>query len=168
MWNEARGAALRADANRAWAQGVRKEQQPRNHNTETAMTTTTLNDQMNANAQDAARPTGESACMQHGLLDGGPVDCPQCRRQAYRVDDEGDRATLRAFRKATLKARVRNFAIGGYVGFAVVKSAVLFLLGASVTIELLSAPAAVCAGLGAALAYLARRPSQRRLDRLLG
>lgn len=134
------------------------------------MTTATLNDHMNARAAGRAALANEalpSACMQHGLLEGGPKDCPACGRQAYRLDDDGDRATLRAFRKASLKARVRTFALGGYVGFVALKSFVLMALGLGMSIEIVSLHGAVCAGLGAALAYLARRPSQRRLDRLL-
>lgn len=129
------------------------------------MTTTSaaLQDQMDV------LPTAlvHSACIRHGLLDGGHKDCPTCGRQAYQLDDDGDRATLRAFRKASLTARVRNAAIGGYVAFTVAKSAVLFALGAGIGLELVSTHGAVFAAACAAGAYLLRKPSEHRLDGLL-
>lgn len=110
-----------------------------------------------------------SACIQHGLLEGGGRhrDCPRCGRQAYQLDDDGDRATLRVSRRAALQARVRTFAIAGYVGFVTVQSVGAFVLGLGMGIDVVSAPAAVAAGLGAACAWFVRRPSQHRLDSLL-
>jgi hypothetical protein len=129
------------------------------------MTTTTATNDTATTATTSATTTAR-ACLQHGLLDGDSKDCA-CGRQAYVLADDGDRATLRAFRKASLKARMRNFAIGGYVGFIAVEALAGVVTGTGMTLELVSVPGALCAAVGAALAYLARGPSQHRLDRLL-
>lgn len=124
---------------------------------------------MNAIALDRPVPTSSTfakACLRHGPLSHAAASCPRCGASAYRLDDDGDRATLRAYRKASLKSRMGTFAAAG---------AVLGVAGHNVALQL-SRPGlftldltilVLGALIGAGLGWAARTPGQHRLDKLL-
>lgn len=114
------------------------------------MTTTTL-------------PMSATACMFHGLLN-GDRDCPRCGRRAYDLADDGDRATVKAFRAATNKSRVRTLAIIGAVVGNVVQSALLFAAAGVLDVSIVSPATVIGAGLGACVGWFARPLAVHRLD----
>lgn len=106
------------------------------------------------------------ACLRHGPLAQDATSCPRCQASAYRLDDEGDRATLRAYRKAALKSRMGSFAAAGAVlGVAGHNLALQLTRPGTFTLDL--AVLVVAAVVGAGIGWAARTPGQHRLDRLL-
>ncbi len=104
-----------------------------------------------------------TACISHGLLD-GTRSCPHCDRQVYDLGDGGDCATLKAFRKAALKGRMRTFAIVGAVLGSGVQSLLTFAASGVFDVSVLSSGTACGAVFGAAAAWAARPLAQHRLD----
>ena len=125
------------------------------------MTTTTTTTPLTASTMTATR-TGQAACIRHGLLANGAARCPRCDRQSYRLDDEGDRATLQAFHKTALRSRCRTFAFAG-TALAVLAHSVAN--GSGVHFDVTVAAAGAAAGIF--IGWLARSPGAHRLDRAL-
>ncbi len=118
-------------------------------------------------ARPAPAPTtGEKACLRHGPLAHDATGCPRCGASAYRLDDDGDRATLKAFRQTALKSRIATFTALGAVLAVLADNAVLLVTRPGLfSIDL--PVIALGAMLGAGFAWAARTPGQHRLDRQL-
>ena len=101
--------------------------------------------------------------MFHGLLD-GERDCRRCGRQAFDLADEGDKATLKAFRRAALNSRARTFACFGAVVGSAWQSVFVFAAIGYLDFFILSPGTMMGAVVGAAFARLVRPLSQHRLD----
>ncbi len=116
----------------------------------------------------AAAPTfdaADKACLRHGPLSPDASCCPRCGASVYRLADEGDRATLKSFRKAWLKARIGTCAtVGGVVAQV---AYALFVAGHGLFAFNLQV-IAVGAAVGMAVEWAARTPGQHRLDKQLG